>query len=228
LLLIQVLGFMTPTYAHTVNPLAGLHVVTSDPDEIEASRRAAETSLREYPYYRARFGDRAQMFGSSDGAWLVTLCRGERDYVRRQVLWLGTVLSSRGVPRWLLERHLEFLHRELLRLTSNADRCQSLLDAALFLRALRREQVAEREFAALAAEFDERAGAEWARRLPGMGSILVSAVADEAAGIVRAVDSVAAWADDPSAFPEPWVAAVRHTLTEARCQVLPPPDARLG
>lgn len=215
---------MTPTYAETLNPLAGLHVVTSDPDEIEASRRAAETSLREYPYYRERFGERARMFGASDGAWLVTLCQGERDYVRRQVLWLGTLLSARGVPRWLLERHLEFLHRELLWLTSDADRCRSLLEAALYLRTLRREQIGEREFAALAAAFDERAGLEWARRMPGMGAILVSAAADEAAGIGRAAESVAEWAEDPTLFPERWIFAVRQTLAEARRQVLPPAD----
>ncbi|HST61097.1 MAG TPA: hypothetical protein VLK84_20500 [Longimicrobium sp.] len=215
---------MTPTYAETINPLAGLHVVTSDPEEIEASARAAETSLRAYPYYRERFGDRARMFGASDGAWLVTLCQGERDYVRRQVLWLGTLLSARGVPRWLLERHLEILHRELLGLTLNVDRCQPLLEAALFLRALRREQVTEREFARLSAAFDERVGPEWAARLPGMGSILVSAVADEAAGIARAVESIAGWAEDPSLFPEPWIAAVRRTLADARSVVLPPPD----
>lgn len=215
---------MTPTYADTVNPLAGLHVVTSNPDEIEASRRAAEASLREYPYYRERFGERAGMFGASDGAWLATLCQGDRDYVRRQVLWLGTVLSARGVPRWLLEQHLEFLHRELLGLTSNADRCQPLLQAALFLRALRREQISERDFAALSAEFDERAGPAWAARFPGMGSILVSAAADEAAGIARAVESIAGWAEDPSLFPEPWIAAVRRTFADARRLACPPAD----
>lgn len=215
---------MTPSYAETLNPLAGLHVVTSDAAEVEAARRAAETSLREYPYYRERFGERARMFGASDGAWLATLCRGDRDYVRRQVLWLGTLLSARGVPRWLLERHLEFLHRELLRLASSADRCQPLLEAALFLRALRREQVAERDFAALAAGFQERVGPEWTGRLPGMGSILVSAVADEAAGIGRAAESLAEWAEEPSLFPEPWIAAVRHTLADARSQIRPPVD----
>ncbi len=215
---------MTPTYADTINPLAGLHVVTSDPEEIEASARAAETSLREYPYYRERFGDRAQMFGASDGAWLVTLCQGERDYVRRQVLWLGTLLSARGVPRWLLERHLEFLHRELLGLTFNADRCQPLLEASLFLRALRREQVTEREFAALSAAFDEAVGPEWEGRLPGMGAILVSAAADEAAGVGRAVESVAGWAEDPARFPESWIAAVLHTIADARRVVRPPAD----
>jgi hypothetical protein len=212
---------MTTPFAHTVNPLAGLHVVSSDPQEIEAARRAAETSLREFPYYRERFGERARMFGASDGAWLVTLCQGEPAYVRRQVLWLGEVLSARGVPRFLLERHLELLHRELLRLTSSADRCQPLLDAAILLRTLRRERIAERDFAALAAGFESRADAEWVRRLPGMGGILVGAVADEAAGIGRAVASVSEWAMDASIFPEHWIAAVRHTLAEARGHVRP-------
>lgn len=215
---------MTPTYADTVNPLAGLHVVTSDPDEIEASARAAETSLRAYPYYRERFGERARMFGASDGAWLVTLCQGEPEYVRRQVLWLGTLLSARGVPRWLLERHLEILHHELLLLTSSVDRCKPLLQAALYLRTLRREQMAERDFAALSAAFEERVGPEWAARLPGMGSILVSAVVDEAAGVGRAVESITGWAADPALFPGSWIAAVRRTLAEARNLVLPPAD----
>jgi hypothetical protein len=212
---------MSTTFAYAVNPLAGLHVVTSDPEEIEAARRAAEASLREFPYYRERFGERARMFGASDGAWLVTLCRGEPAYVRRQVLWLGEVLSARGVPRWLLERHLEFLHRELLRLTSSVDRCQPLLDAALLLRSERRQHLAERDFTALAAEFEARADAAWMRRLSGMGAILVGAVADEAAGIGRAAESVAEWAADASIFPEPWVAAVRTTLADARSLARP-------
>lgn len=215
---------MTPTYADTVNPLAGLHVVTSDPDEVQASARAAEASLRAYPYYRARFGERAQMFGASDGAWLVTLCQGDRDYVRRQVLWLGALLSARGVPRWLLERHLEFLHRELLRLTADVDRCQSLLEAALYLRALRREQMDDDDFAALSAAFEQRVGAEWAARLSGMGAILVSAAMDEAAGIGRAVPNIAEWAEDPARFPGPWIAAVRRTLADARRLARPPAD----
>lgn len=213
---------MSTTFASAVNPLAGLHVVTSDPREIEAARRAAETSLRAFPYYRERFGERAALFGASDGAWLVTLCQGEPAYVRRQVLWLGEVLSARGVPRWLLERHLEFLHRELLRRTSDADRCPPLLDAALLLRAERRERIAEGDFTALAAEFEARADAAWMRRLSGMGAILVGAVADEAAGIGRAAESVAGWAADPSIFPERWIAAVRQTLADARALVRPP------
>lgn len=212
---------MPPTYADAINPLAGLHVVTSDPEEIQAARRAAEASLREFPYYRERFGHRAALFGASDGAWLATLCRGEREYVRRQVLWLAEVLSARGVPSWLLERHLELLHRELLGLTDDVDRCRPLLDAARLLRARRRERISELRLAELAAGFERRADAAWVRRLPNFGHILVAAVADEAAGTVRAAESIVEWAADPAHFPEPWIAAVRHTLAAARLAAHP-------
>lgn len=213
---------MPPSYADAINPLAGLHVVTSDPEQIQAARRAAEASLREFPYYRERFGDRAAMFGASDGAWLATLCRGERDYVRRQVLWLAELLSARGVPSWLLERHLELLHRELLGLTEDVDRCRPLLDAAHLLRARRRARISELQLAELAAGFERRADPEWVRRLPNFGHILVAAVADEAGGTARAADSVAEWALDSEHFPERWVAAVRHTLAAARAAARPP------
>ncbi len=207
---------MDTTFAHTVNPLAGLHVVTADPDEVEAARRAAEVSLRVFPYYRERFGDRARMFGASDGAWLITLCRGEREYVRRQVLWLAGVLAARGVPGWLLERHLDFLHGELLGLTEAPQRCRPLLDAAHMLRDDRRRSLPDAAFTRIAADFEARADAEWMRRLPGMGSILVAAVADEAAGIGRAVHSMLSWAANPALFPHAWIAAVRSTIADAR------------
>lgn len=207
---------MDTTFAHTVNPLAGLHVVTADPDEVEAARRAAEASLNAFPYYRERFGERARMFGASDGAWLMTLCRGEREYVRRQVLWLAEVLSARGVPGWLLERHLEFLHGELLRITEDAERCRPLLEAAHLLRDHRRRYLPDDAFARIAADFEARADPEWMRRLPGMGSILAAAVADEAAGIGRAVHSMLSWAANPALFPQSWVAAVRSTVADAR------------
>jgi hypothetical protein len=209
---------MTTTFARTINPFAGWHAITPDPLEVEAARRAVEDSLAEFAYYRARFGDRAGLFGASDGAWLATLCQGEPEYVRKQVLWLGTVLSSRGIPRYLLERHIEFLHRALLAATGSEDRCRPLLDVARLLRALRQEQLGERDFQALAVAFDARADGA----LPRMGAILVSAACDEAAGIGRAVESVTEWASDPVRFPPQWTDAVSRTLAEARARIRSP------
>ena len=210
---------MTSTLASTINPFAGWHAISPNPDDVAAARRAVAASLAEFPYYGERYGVRAGLFGASDGAWLATLCRGEPEYVRKQVLWLGTVLSSRGIPRLLLERHLELLHRELLRSTRDEDRCRPLLGAAHFLRALRQEQIAEADAGALAADFDARADPDWLRRLPQMGAILVAAVGDEGAGIARAVASVEEWAAEPARFPPAWTAAVARTLADARSRV---------
>lgn len=211
---------MESTLAHTINPFAGEHRITSSALEIEAARRAAEVSLGEVSYSRERYGERGRLFGQSDGAWLATLCRGDGRYVERQVLWLGGVLSSRGIPRWLLERHLGVLHSELLRLHPADAECYALLDdAAWLLHERRHARISEAHARELAETFAARAEAEWTARLPEMGRILVAPVADEADGIDNAVPSVQGWAGDPARFPPGWRGAVESTIREARLRV---------
>jgi hypothetical protein len=203
--------------ASSINPSAGSYPVTADPRELEAARRAGNASVAEFPYYLERYGERGRMFGASDGAWLVALCDFGAEHVRGQVLWLGTVLASRGMPRWLLERHLEVLHAELVRaLPENAERYAVLLDAAALLRDLRRARIAEEDFRELEEDFAARAAPALAERMPAMGAILAAAVADEADGLVGAVRSVEVWAADRAAFPEAWTSAVRATIAGAR------------
>jgi hypothetical protein len=211
---------MSTIPASAINPSAGSYPVTFDPRELEAARRAGNASVAEFPYYLERFGERGRMFGASDGAWLVSLCEFGTEYVRGQVLWLGSVLASRGMPRWLLERHLHVLHAELVRaLPEHAERYAVLLDAAAHLGDLRRARIADEDFRELSRRFAARADPAVAERLPGMGAILAAAVADEADGVAGAVQSVEAWAADRSAFPEGWTSAVRATLAEARGRV---------
>ncbi|HEV2149562.1 MAG TPA: hypothetical protein VGR37_19330 [Longimicrobiaceae bacterium] len=208
--------------AQGLNPEAGSHPVCSDPHEIAAARRAGERSLQEFPYYRARYGERGRLFALSDGAWLVTLCAGEWPHVQQQVLWLGGVLASRGMPRLLLERHLRVLHAELTReLPQHGGRYDALLRAADHLRELRRAALSDAAFQQLARDFADQVGSDGQARLPGMGEILVAAVADESAGIARAVRSVEEWCADPGRFPGSWRAAVRATLAQARRSVSP-------
>lgn len=200
-----------------LNPEAGDHAVTREPRELEAVKRASERSWQEFPYYGMRYGERGQRFGLSDGAWLVTLCDARPDVALEQIHWLGSTLSSRGMPQFLLETHLEFLREELAQsVPDRRPRYQRLRQYAEALRGQRQSRIPEPEFQSLAAAFESRAGQSF--KLPGMGEILVSAVADEAAGVERAVSSLEPWACDPARFPEPWIEAVRSTIEEARAQ----------
>jgi hypothetical protein len=208
---------MKTTIAAAINPFAGVHPVTASPAELEAVRRATEASLREAPYYLERYGERGRLFGGSDGAWLVTVCRGDANFVERQVLWLGRVLAARGMPRWLLQRYLETLHDELIyRISGHGGRYRGLLDACSLLRDQQRRHLAETDARALAAAFDAEADPAWVARLPNMGRILAAAVADGAARIPNAVASVEPWATDAARFPRRWIDAVRATLANGR------------
>lgn len=211
---------METTVAADINPFAGVHPVTASPLELDAVRGATEASLREAPYYLERYGERGRLFGGSDGAWLVTVARGDAGFVEAQVLWLGRVLAARGMPRWLLQRYLETLHDELIyRIPDHGGRYGALLDACALLRDQQRQHLPEADARALAAAFDASADAAWTARLPNMGRILAGAVADEAAGIPNAVGSVEPWATDPARFPERWIAAVRAALANGRRSV---------
>lgn len=203
--------------AGLINPSAGSYPVTSDPREVAASVAAGERSWSEFPYYEARYGDRGRLFGHSDSAWLSLVAEAPQSQVNAEVLWLGSVLSSRGMPQYLLERHLEFLHQELCAaVPEKCDVYERLRAAAEMLRGLRTSQIGQEYCHRLAAEFKERVGAEWHERFPYMGALLVSAAADERLGIGRAVPVLEEWVTDPQRFPPEWIEAARETLRKAR------------
>jgi hypothetical protein len=206
--------------ASLINPHAGSHPVTTDPREVAASVAAGERSWREFPYYPARYGERGRLFGHSDSAWLSLIANKEQPQVNAEVRWLGELLSSRGMPQWLLERHLAFLHEELAAAApENGAVYDRLLKAAAMLRDQRRAQLPERDFLAISRAFHRRVGTELSAPLPHMGELLASAVADEAAGVTQAVPMLESWATDPSRFPAEWIAAVRDTIQAARERV---------
>jgi hypothetical protein len=205
--------------ASSLNPEAGDHAVTADPLEIAAAERAIRRSWAEFPYYARRFGARGRSFSSSDSGWLVTLCDLPPEGARRQVLWLGTVLSARGMPRWMLEHHLDLLADELTRVRpDDAARYARLHDGAEALRERRLARFDEETFRALERSFDARVDPAELRRLRRMGGILVAAVADERDGIEMAVPSVVSWTTDPETFGDAWITAVHETVAEARVQ----------
>ena len=183
--------------------------MTMDPAEIAAAQRAAERSFAEFPYYQFRFGERGMRFGASDSAWLATLASTTRARALEQVQWLGIVLSSRGMPQILLERHLSVLHEEL-----GDGRYVNLANGARELERLRTAVMPDRRLRQLAESFENEV--ESVAPFPNMGLILVSAVIDEALGIDRAVPAVAGWATDRERFPPAWVKAVTGTIDRAR------------
>lgn len=198
--------------ASDVNLEAGDHPVATDPEELAAAVRASDRSFERFPYYRWRYGDRGRRFGHSDGGWLIALCGSPAAFAREQIQWLGVVLSSRGMPRLLLEDHLRLLHQEL----GGARKYRVLVTAADELRKQRRRHIPDQLMKRCADEFLKAAPQPWRGRIPEMGRLLAAAVADEGDGIERAVLSIEDWATDREQFPAGWIKAVRTTIATAR------------
>jgi len=201
-----------------LNPEAGSHPAPEDPDEVEAAVRAGARCWREYPYFPWRYGERGWRFTVSDGAWLVTLTVLDQAVVDVQVAWLADLLSARGMPSLLLQRHLELLYEELVgRIPRRAGAGYSrLLAAADRLAEQRRALIADVDLDAISRQFAEAVGPDWRARLPGTGALLVCAVADQARGLESAVTSLEGWFTDPQRFPQPWIDAVHTALDAAK------------
>jgi len=202
--------------ARLINPEAGSHVVSLDPDERAAAMAATARSWQEFPYYPQRYGARGWKFSLSDSGWLQTLSDLPEHEAREQAFWLASVLAARGMPSCLLARHLELMHEELLaRLPHAAGRYQRLLLCRDALRDRRRRHLDEASLQAVAAAFEAETRDE-PGRVANMGVLLACAVADERAGLVRAVEAVLEWAADPERFTSTWCAAVRATMAATR------------
>ncbi len=215
---------MQPVPASSLNPDAGSHAVTADPLEVEAAVRAGDETVRRVPYFLWRYGERGRRFGHSDSAWLVNLVSLPQTVVDQQIGWLGNLLSNRGMPQLLLERHLLVLHDALEQtLPGKASEYAKLRAAAEMLRRQRTRILSDEAMKRIGAVFEAAAGDEWRheRERAGVGELLAAAVADEQTGVVNAVTSLTGWLTDPARFSERWVAAVRQAVSAARDQAHP-------
>jgi hypothetical protein len=184
--------------------------------EQAAAAAATRRSWKEFPYYPRRYGERGWRFSLSDSGWIETLCTLGQKEAYSQVLWLSGLLTSRGMPSYLMERHLEYLYDELVRPSpGRARRYEVLRVCATALRERRLAQIPEAPFEALSQAFERRV-APYEEAVPNMGRVLVAAVADERAGVAGAVASVEAWACDVAKFDPLWVDSVRQTIAAAR------------
>ncbi|MDO8329764.1 MAG: biliverdin-producing heme oxygenase [Fluviicoccus sp.] len=212
--------------ADALNFEAGKHVVTNDIRELEAVFRAGERTWQVFPYCRLRYGERGERFTHSDSAWLTALSENEQVVVDEQIHWLGGLLAVRGMPTWMLESHLHILHDELV--TAVPEKHQTyrrLLLAAHRLHQRRQRCIDDACFEMLAGWFDQHADAEWTRKMPGTGGLLVSAVVDERSGIQNAVGALAGWLTDASRFPQAWREAVQELIVQAKAASVEAPRA---
>ena len=205
---------------HWLNREAGNHPITLDLDSLRAALRAAEAAWEEFPYYAWRFGERGRQFGWSDSAWLASFSGQAEEHVWAHVSWLGTLLAPRGMPRFMLERHLYVLHEELVRgKPAHAERHDVLRRVADRLAEERRRVLDDQTLYTLSADFETRVGADSSHQPRGMGKLLVAAVADECQGITQAVPSLTRWMYERPGFPASWLRAVEETLGRARSRV---------
>jgi hypothetical protein len=202
--------------ARLINPEAGSHVVSLDPLERSAAVAATARSWQEFPYYPQRYGSRGWKFSLSDSGWLQTLPDLTEREAREQARWLASVLSARGMPSYLLERHLEVLHEEMgARAAGGGSRYARLLVCRDELRTARLRQLTEADMHAVAEAF-ETGTRELRERVANVGLVLATAVADERNGFPGAVDAVVGWAMDETRFSAPWRVAVRAAIAAAR------------
>lgn len=201
--------------ARVVNPHAGNYSIPDDLREIRAALRAGARTWKEIPYYRLRFADRGREWTWSDSCWLAALATLEQKAIDTQIAWIGRLLGTRGMPQLLLEEHLHVLADELSAARpAERWRYARLSTAAGGLAEQRRSHIADDDAAAIAGAFDalDLGGPRDAR----LGAVLVAAVADEAAGVPQAVESVASWLADPERFSQAWADAVHATIGAAR------------
>ena len=214
---------MTSSPNHPLhNAEAGSHPVTSDERETQAVVRAGLRCYKAHPYFFARYGARGEAFSRSDGGYLATLVSYPQNHVTTQVEWLATMLASRGIPRWLMECHLDMLTEELTTaIPAKGARYRKLQRAGQVIRDARHAWISQPDFEAIAGLFDDSAG----EGLRGAGGLLVAAVCDECCGLTNAVPSLIGWLGDPTRFSAQWCNAVTETLARARAVAAPLRDS---
>lgn len=202
--------------ARSVNPEAGDYPIADDPLEWAAAEAAARRSWQECPYYERRYGARGWRFTLSDSGWIATLCALPPPLAQQRIRWLRELLMTRGMPSVLLERHLEFLHAELIgRAPERAPGYSVIAAGVVWLRRERLQLLPESQLEHEASRFDA-AARDMPGSIPLMGTVLVGAVLDELLGLSPGERSAITWALQRERFTAPWIDAVDRTVASVR------------
>lgn len=185
-----------------INPEAGGHPIPQDIRELKASIVAGEKCMFRFPYHNIRFGERGSKFAYSDSAWLATLAELSTDDVIKQVKWLKSVLSNRGVPSCMLQVHLEILHEELSQ--SVPEKLASygkLKIAAQEISSFRQKYIDDKTFFSLSEKLTSELEKECFEKTGVSAPLLASAIIDEKANIGNALDNILKWIDNSQMHP---------------------------
>ncbi|MBF4163134.1 hypothetical protein [Nocardioides acrostichi] len=182
--------------AGVLNAPAGHYAVTKDAVLLRAAVRAAHRTFEEVPYYTQRYGGRGSRFAGSDSAWLATLTGLPLERALQQVTWLSGLLACKGMPSWLMERHLDDL---ALGLDEAAGTGTSgvLPGVAAALRERRCAAVPHEVLLAAEHRVDDEVGVR--QPVPQSGALVVAEVADQRSGMTTGHDVALDWLVERSA-----------------------------
>jgi hypothetical protein len=199
-----------------INVEAGHHALPDDLRELTAAFAASDASFHAVRYYAERFGERGVRFSRSDSCWLATLARSSPSEAHKHIRWLGRVLSNRGMPEILLERHLLTLHEALCAaVPEHAAEYAVLSEVARALADARTSAMPAAAARSLVERFVRDVGRTSGPIDPQEASLLLcSAVADLRNGAPRAVASLASFLGDSARFGARWAGAVKRLITE--------------
>jgi len=195
--------------ATALNPEAGDHPVPQNPKILQAALRAGRRCHEEFSYYELRYGERGRRFTDSDAAWLAALADQPVEVVADQVLWLGRVLSARGMPFILLERQLVLLAEEL-EVGSNTEALQTVIAD---LRQQRFNTVSQSRFDEVCCSVAKLLSPTSAAKCPDLPLILVAAHADAVAGTPECLSSLISWLKSSSIMTDEELEAVQKFIS---------------
>ncbi len=201
----------------SINPEAGNHRVPQSELELKAVMIAADASLEELPYVRARYGVRGERYTKSDGAWLATLPELPFGVVVKQVNWLGKFLSQLGMPRFALELHLRETEKALSSVFPGQESKYHVLSDSAALLGVQRDQIIPSLIQIeVKTQFISKLKPEEISLYKNLAEILISAVADECMDHSGALNKTLDWIATASHWPAPVVGACHALVDELK------------
>lgn len=196
----------------TLNPEAGNHEITTNPKYILTSMEASKLCWNYFDYYEFRYGKRGYRYGLSDVAWIVTLVDLKTNEMLTQVDWLVKLLSIHGMPTIMMQKQLEFLHQELIKI-SDDKKFDKFLEAKLYLEQKDSKILDSKKAQELALNFEK--GLDKVE-VKDCGILIVSSIIDEINGYTDGANNLKAFLSDENTFSKEWCLHVEKSFVNIR------------